>query len=51
VLDRVGQRLGDGEVGGELDRRGQAPVEIDLDGGGQRRACREGADRLAQAAL
>ena len=33
VLDRVGQRLGDGEVGGELDRRGQAPVEVDLDGG------------------
>ena len=51
VLDGVGQRLGDGEVGGQLDRRGQAPVEVDLDPGRQRRARGQRADRLAQAAL
>ena len=51
VLDGVGQRLGDGEVGGQLDRGGQAPVEVDLDPGRQRRARGQRADRLAQAAL
>ena len=51
VLDGVGQRLGDGEVGGQLDRGGQAPVEVDLDPGGQRRARGQRADGLAQAAL
>ena len=47
----VGQRLGHDEVGGRLDRRGQALVDRDLDLDGHRRALGQRGDRGRQAAV
>ena len=51
VLDGVGERLGDDEVRGRLDRRGDAAAGLDGHRRRQLRARRERADRLGEAAL
>jgi len=51
VLGHVGQTLGDREVGGALDRRGHALLELRLELDGERGACRNGLEARVEPAL
>ena len=51
VLCGVGQRLGDGVVGGQLDRFGQPAVEVEAEAHGDRGASGERRQRRLEAAL
>jgi hypothetical protein len=51
VLGGVGQRLGDGVVGGDLDRLGQPPGRLDVKADGNCGAAGQRPQRRAQPAL
>jgi hypothetical protein len=51
VLGHLGQRLGDDEVGGDLDRVGQPPVQPDVEADGDGGAAGQHLERRVQAAV
>ena len=51
VLDRVGERLGDGEVAGRLDRRIESPGQVDVHLDVYRGVQRQRPDGIAEAAV
>jgi phage terminase large subunit-like protein len=51
VLGRVGQHLGDGEVGGDLDLLGQPTLDPHIEANRHRAAASQHSQRRAEAAL